>query len=218
MTIALVVLVVSWRWEVAVVASAWLFFAAFAFAHDASHGALGLSRRWNTAALSVGALVMLLSGHAMRRMHLRHHARPLSESDLEGVGARRSALGALLGGPANALALRVAAFRGARRAERIIQVLETAAGLAVVAVAVVTRWTPLLTFVLVALSLQLSMGFWASHVAHHVPAWLASLCKRLAFLRSPVLLSLAYHDLHHRRPGIPCEDLARFDRGVQAAR
>ncbi len=79
-------------------------------------------------------LLMLLSGHAMRRMHLRHHARPLEESDLEGVGARRSALMALLGGPANALALRVAAFRGARRHERIVQVLETLAGLAIVAV------------------------------------------------------------------------------------
>ena len=217
MSTALAVLAVSPRWEIAVAASASLFFGAFAFAHDASHAALGLPRRWNTAALSVGALVMLLSGHAMRRMHLRHHARPLSDGDLEGVGARRSALGALLGGPANAFALRVAAFRGARRRERIVQVVESAAGVAVVALAVMTRWAPLVTFVLVAAALQLSMGFWASHVAHHVPAWLASFCKRLAFLRSPVLLSLAYHDLHHRRPRIPCEDLARFDRSDRAA-
>lgn len=205
------VLATSPRWEIAVVASAALFFAAFAFAHDASHGALGLSRRANTAALSLSALVMLISGHAMRRMHLRHHARPLSEGDVEGAGAQRSALGALLGGPANALALRIAAFRGARRRERVVQAVETAAGLAVVATALLVRSAPLRAFVVVALVLQMSMGLWASHMTHHAPEWLATLCKRLSFLRSPVLLSLAYHELHHRRPGVPCQDLARED-------
>lgn len=205
----LAVLASSPRVAVAVAASAALFFAAFAVAHDASHNALGLSRRANTVVLSLTGLLMLLSGHAMRRMHLRHHARPLEESDLEGVGARRSALMALLGGPANALALRVAAFRGARRHERIVQVLETLAGLAIVAVAFATRWPSLATFVLVAVALQMSMGFWASHLAHHAPGWLVEVCKRFSFLRSPVLLSLAFHDVHHALPAIPCQDLPR---------
>jgi hypothetical protein len=152
---------------------------------------------------------MLLSGHAMRRMHLRHHARPLSDGDIEGMGARRSALGALLIGPANAIALRHAAFRGAGGRERTLQIVETLAGAAVVALALVTRAPTLVTLVAVAIPLQLSMSLWASHAAHHVPERLGALCKRLAFLRSPVLLSFAYHDLHHRRPGVSCQDLAR---------
>ena len=185
-----------------------LFFTAFSVAHDATHGSLGLPRRVNTIVLSLSALLMLVSGHAMRRMHLLHHARTLPDADLEGRGARLPAVAALLGGPANALALRLAAFRGARRRERVVQAVETIAGVALVALAVWTRHVPLLVHVTVALALQASMALWASHVPHHTPARVVEACKRLGFLRSPTLLSLAYHDLHHRRPGVPCQDLA----------
>ena len=207
LTSLLALLASSPRVEIAVAASAALFFASFAIAHDACHNALGLSRRANTVLLSVTGLLMLLSGHAMRRMHLRHHARPLTDGDLEGRGARTSALRALLSGPGNGLALRIAALRGARRHERIIQVLETLGGIAILSLAAATRWAPLATFVLVALALQMSMSLWASHITHHAPAWLVEVCKRFAFLRSPVLLSLAFHEVHHAMPSIACQDL-----------
>lgn len=207
-TSLLAILASSPRVEIAIAVSAALFFACFAIAHDASHNALGLSRRANTVLLSATGLLMLLSGHAMRRMHLRHHARPLTDGDLEGRGARQSALRSLLSGPANGLALRIAAFRGARRYERTVQLLETLGGGAILGLAAATRWAPLTTFVLVAIALQLSMAFWASHLAHHAPAWLVEICKRFAFLRSPVLLSLAFHELHHAHPATPCQDLS----------
>ena len=191
----------------AVPVSVALFFAAFSLAHDATHGALGLPKRANAIVLSLSALFMLISGHAMRRMHLLHHARPLSEKDIEGRGANLSAVHALLAGPSNALALRLAAFRGARRDERIVQVVETLAAAALLGIA--TRSAPLALYVAIAIVMQLSMSLWASHIPHNAPAFAVAICKRLAILRSPVLLSLAYHDLHHRRPGVPCQELGR---------
>lgn len=193
----------------AVPAAAALYFTAFSVAHDAMHGSLGLPRRVNDALLSLSALLMLASGHAMRRMHLLHHARTLSDADLEGRGARLPALSALAAGPANALALRVVAFRGARRRERVVQTLETLAGIALVVGAALAGHATLLVHVAVALALQGSMSLWASYVPHHTPAWVVDICMRLSFLRSPTLLSLAYHDLHHRRPGVPCLDLGK---------
>lgn len=202
-----------WPWAT-VIAAALLFLAAFALAHDLTHDALGLPRQANQALLAAAGLVMLLDGHGMRRMHLRHHARPLEEGDLEGEGARRSALGALLVGPFNALALRAAALRGAPPSARGLQLAELAGSTLVVALALFgpIPLPALRLHVLVALSLQATMSLWASHVPHRTPAWLARVARRLAFTRSPILLSLAFHGEHHATPRVPCARLAAVAR------
>lgn len=189
-----------------VACAAALFFALFALAHDLAHGALGLSRRANAWLLSGVSAAMLVSGRAMRRMHLRHHARPLAADDYEGRGARRTLLGALLASPFDAVTLRVAAFRTAPRRERVIQALETAAALAFVGVG---PFAPLgvRIYLGVAVVLEATMGLWAAYVPHHAPAIAAVVARRLAFLRSPTLASLAFHDAHHRRPRVPCHRL-----------
>lgn len=192
---------------VAVLASAWIFFACFALAHDLVHGALGLSRSAGRLALSLASFGMLLGGEAVRRMHLRHHARPLADDDLEGEGARVSFLRALLVGPRNAVALRVEAFRSGDAESRRRQAVEHAVTVLLVAGALASGASWARVHVAVAVVLQLTMALWASHVPHRAPAWLASACARLAFLRSPVLLSLAFHETHHRRPRIPCAEL-----------
>lgn len=206
--VAFVALVLAARGELpfAALASAGLYFACFALAHDLAHGAFGLPRTANARLLSLVALGMLVSGHAMRVLHLRHHARPLAGDDLEGDGARRSALGALVTGPASLVTLRVAAFRAANPAARRRQLAEHAATLLLLALA--TTSSALRVHVVVALALQATASLWASHVPHRAPAWLTAACARLAFLRSPVLLSLAFHERHHRHPRVPCAELA----------
>ena len=191
----------------AIVASVGLYFASFALAHDLVHGAFGLGRASSALLLSAVALGMLVSGHAMRVLHLRHHARPLADDDLEGDGARRSALGALLGGPASLVALRAAALRAVGPRGRRRQLAEHAACLLVLALAIALP-SPLRVHAAVALALQATAGLWASHVPHRAPAWLTRACARVAFLRSPVLLSLAFHARHHEHPRVPCAALA----------
>jgi len=192
-------------------ASALLFLAAFAFAHDLAHGSLGLPRRLNEIALALAALPMLVSGHGMRLMHLRHHARPLAVDDLEGAGARVSLFRAFVLGPKNMFELRAAAFRAARgRGARAWQIGETTAWIAITAA--LARFFPpaALAHIAIALLLQLTIGVWASHIPHHAPLWTRALAARLARrVHSPTLLSLAFHDLHHRAPKIPCAQLGR---------
>ena len=52
------------------------------------------------------AMVMGNSGHGMRKLHLRHHARPLAADDIEGEGATVPALKALALGATNAVRYR----------------------------------------------------------------------------------------------------------------
>src|SRR6476661_1209549 len=58
--------------------------AGFVQLHDTIHNALGLSKNGNDLLLSLSALLLLKSGHALKVTHLRHHGQCLSDDDPEG--------------------------------------------------------------------------------------------------------------------------------------
>jgi fatty acid desaturase len=194
---------------VALVAAFGLFFTLFAFHHDVMHGALGLGRRTGEALLGVLGCLIMTSGHGTRRLHMRHHAHPLAENDLEGEGARLGWFGAIVTSPIGYVRMHVAGFEGAGKRECRIQWLENGA-VATLAVLLATEALPerVRLYGLVAAAMQLTAGFWASHVPHRAPAWLTRAAARLSFLQSPVLLSLAFHERHHQKPKVPCHELA----------
>jgi len=76
-----------------------VFMAGLRQAHDGFHAKLGLSARWTHAFLFVFSLLMVIPLHAIRWIHLRHHAHPLAENDVEGMCARMSWWQALIAGP-----------------------------------------------------------------------------------------------------------------------
>ena len=182
-----------------------LFLAAFAFNHDVLHGALKLPRRVNEVLLTALALVMGWSGHAVRRLHLRHHARPLAADDVEGHGATLSFWGALAAGPVNAARYRTAAFEK----ERTAQALETLAALLLTALALWSRTVIGAAWVVVNVTMQLTASVWASHLPHRPPGWAKALARRLTWTKSAAVLSFAFHAEHHHRPKLPCGELAR---------
>jgi fatty acid desaturase len=191
-----------------VLAAAALYFALFTVMHDLMHGAYGLPRRTNELLLTLVGFAQLGSGHAMRRMHLHHHARPLADTDVEGAGARRSLWGALAIGPQTFAMLRIAGYRQAPARERRVQTIENVVSIALIAGALAQSSVPALrAWAITTIVLQVLAPLWASHVPHNTPVWLAQMAQRLSFIRSPVLLSLAYHDLHHRHPKVPCHRL-----------
>jgi fatty acid desaturase len=197
------------RSDVAMIgASALLFLEAFAFMHDLAHGALLLPRWTNEVALSLAGALLLMSGHALRHTHLVHHACALADDDVEGRPARGSFAHALAGGPRATLALRLHAFRSAGPRGRRWQAAETALYVVILAVLVGSGRAPVFIYAGVALLGQVTMSVWAAHIPHNAPAWLTRLAARTAWIGSPTLQALAFHDLHHARPGVPCRRLA----------
>jgi fatty acid desaturase len=180
------------------------FLAGFAFTHDVSHGALGLPRRLNEWTLALAALTNLVAGHAMRRLHARHHARPLASDDVEGEGATVSFRQALLLGPRNALRYRCEGLAGTRGLERTWILGETAASLVLAAAALLSHTPAALIWVGTCIALQATMSLWASHLPHRPPAVLVALARHLEWTHSAVVASFLHHDAHHRRPGVPC--------------
>lgn len=185
-----------------------LHLAAFGFTHDLAHGALGLPRRLNEWALSLAALPMLVVGHGMRAMHLRHHARPLAADDLEGVGATMPLWKAVLAGPMNAAQYRVEAFRVAHGRQLLWLVGETVAVAVLAGAALASCSVPGAAWVLVNVVLQLTASAWASHLPHRPPRLLVAVAQRLAWTHSALVASFLHHERHHRFPAIPCASLA----------
>src|SRR6266545_3907404 len=190
------------------VAAAAVFYAAFALAHDLTHGTLGLSVRARRWALAAAAQLLFVSGQTMRILHLRHHARPGAADDVEGVAIRLGLIGAWIRLPVLFFSMRHAAYQAAKPAARRWLIGETVLTAIVVATSLV--WEPLRTYVVVALALQLSAPLWGGYLPHRAPEWLRSLAGRFAFTRSPTAISLAYHDLHHEHADVPCQNLGAF--------
>lgn len=181
-----------------------LYFASFSFTHDLAHGALRLPRRLNEWLLLAASLPSLISGHSMRLMHQRHHARPLASDDLEGVGAALPLWRAILAGPANAVDVRAGAWIAANQTQRRWILSEYAAVAGVAALAWITG---LRIAVGVCVALHLTASAWASHLPHHPPRLLRRLALTLAWTGSVSVLGFAFHDEHHAQPKLPCREL-----------
>lgn len=184
-----------------------LHLAAFAFTHDLTHGSLGLPRRLNELAISLASLPMLVAGHGMRLLHLRHHARPLALDDIEGVGATMPFFSALAAGPMNFAQYRVEAFRVASPRERRWLLAETLGAAALIALALLSHTIIGAAWVVVNLVMQFTASVWASHLTHRPPQAMLMIAERLRCLPSAVISSFVHHERHHRFPAIPCDQL-----------
>jgi fatty acid desaturase len=191
----------------AALAACLVFFAAFALLHDLMHSAIALPRWASRVTLAAAGLLLFTSGHATRATHLYHHARPLADDDLEGLGARLPLLRAVAFGPWNFVAIRARGLALTRRVARRWAVGETVLAIAAFTGAALSAARPLVVYALVALALSTTMSAWAAHLPHRAPAWLLRVARALAFTRSPVVLSLAFHAHHHAEPRVPCEAL-----------
>lgn len=178
-----------------------IFLVAFAITHDAAHGSLGLSRRATGLALAAGGVAIGTSGHALRLMHMKHHAHELADDDLEGAAARLTFWRALAAAPRLAVALHTTAWRVAAPRDRRCQLVEYIALAAMLAAALVGP-RPLAVYAAVAMAMQLFAPWWAGHLPHRAHG-LHALAAWLAVLGSPTLASLAHHEVHHRRPKVP---------------
>ncbi len=207
-SLALLLVFGTSHWALAVALACGLYFASFAFTHDVAHGALRMPRRVTEWVLSLAPLSMLVSGHSMRLMHLRHHARPLAADDVEGVGAALPLWRALLAGPANAFELRRQSWAAANPRERRWILGESLACGALFVLALGSRSMVLQAWALTNLALALTASAWASHLPHHPPRWARAIALRLAWTGSATLLSFAFHEAHHARPKVPCRELA----------
>lgn len=184
------------------------FLAAFVQLHDAMHGALGLPRRWNDVVIGAAGLLLLKSGHALMATHMRHHGKVLARDDPEGGVVHWRLVRVLLAGPFHVLGNRRRALAIAPRT-RTSQLFETGLTVVLLGLAVALAWAASspagLIYWGVAALMSGTMALWAGYLPHTLSSthWLVRVAIWGARAWTPVLTSLAYHDLHHRYPKVP---------------
>ena len=197
-------------WWLAVPAALCAILAGFVQMHDTIHNALGLSKQANSLLLTLSALLLLKSGHALKVTHLRHHGQCLSEDDPEGAPAMWTLREGFVNGPYHIFALRMASMRMAPKTKmKIKQLAETAVTalllVGFIALYYFTGSAIGLVYWSVAFVMSCLMPLWASYIPHRMatrnPARLAG--ARVARMWTPVVSSFAFHHLHHTYPTVP---------------
>jgi fatty acid desaturase len=183
--------------------------AASVLVHDLIHNALALPTRANDWLLAFFALFLLKSGHALRRLHLEHHARCLEDDDREGNVVFIATWKLLLTGPWLALQARGLSWAAERRArgwQAVETILDVALTAALVGGFLVTGRPASLVYLGTVVAITVTVPILGAKVPHLLP----ERCPRLVrFLRpfagrlTPAASSLLFHELHHRRPKLP---------------
>jgi fatty acid desaturase len=195
-------------WLLALPLAVGCFLAAFVQLHDAMHRALGLPKVWNDLVIAASGLLLLKAGHGLLATHMRHHGRVLAEDDPEAGVVHWRLARVLWAGPFVVLGNRRRALQIAPRTART-QLAETALTVVLLGAAaeMAHRWgSPAgLIYWAVAATLSATMALWAGYLPHTLSSkepivrWAAWAARGW----TPVLNSLAYHDLHHRYPRVP---------------
>ncbi len=195
------------------------FLAGLRIVHGACHYAIGLPRRASEIVLFVLSSVMLGSMHAVQWNHSRHHRHCLAPDDIEAMGARGSAWGAIRLGPAFPLRLHRAALSGARTRERRWIVAELAGNIGVIGLVAGVLPYPVLLYHLLAMAIgQCLTAFFAVWTVHHDCAEMAPPARTIRHkLRSLITFNMFFHLEHHLYPQIPTAHLPVLARRLDTA-
>jgi len=182
--------------------------------HGGYHYTLGLSRRGTEWVMLVFSVLMLGSMHAIQWNHLQHHQHCLAEEDIEGMGANRSALGAILLGPLFPLRLHAAALVKAPRVMRRWIVAEIGANAIWVALVATVIPASVLPYHLLAMALgQCLTAFFAVWTVHHGCVEGGPFARTIrGSVRSTVTFNMFFHLEHHLFPQVPTAHLPRLAR------
>lgn len=203
----------------AMAASFMFFLAGLRQVHNAFHHSLGLPRWVSDWVMFVLSIFMLGSMHAVQINHLRHHLHCMADDDVEAMGARLPALGAILLGPRYPILLHLKALELASAGQRRWIHAELAANLLwVVAVFLLFDVAALKYHVLAMAAGQCFTAFFAVWTTHHDcdqdGLFARSIRNRF---KATLTYNMFYHFEHHIFPAVPTCKLPELARRLDAA-
>jgi fatty acid desaturase len=207
------------HYALALFASFMFFLAGLRQVHNAFHHSLGLPRWMSDWVMFAQSVLMLGSMHAVQINHLRHHQHCMADDDIEAMGARLSAWGALLLGPRYPMELHRKALQIASPGQRRWIHAELAANLAWAAAVFLIFDSAALKYHVVAMAVgQCFTAFFAVWTTHHdcdkEGLFARSIRNRI---KATLTYNMFYHFEHHIFPAVPTCKLPELARRLDAA-
>ncbi|MBL7704522.1 MAG: fatty acid desaturase [Taibaiella sp.] len=198
--------------------SAFFFLTALRQVHNGFHNSLGTHKWLTWFSLVSNSVLMLVSIHAVKFNHLRHHKYCLQDEDIEGKSAHMSWYGAILYGPIHIFLVHKITWQKGNRKYRRNMLLE----LFLIALFIGTVFYFEITFleyhILVMFTGELLSAFFAVWTVHHDTHEHPELARtQRSGWKNKITFSMFYHLEHHLFPAVPTIKLPELARRIDAA-
>lgn len=184
--------------------SAFFFLTALRQVHNGFHNSLGTNRFLTWSTLFLNSILMMVSVHAVKFNHIRHHKYCLSEKDYEGKAAKMTWYGAILYGPVHLFLIHKVTWQLGSKTYRKNLLIELAAITSAVSLVIYFQVDFLIYHICVMIFGEFLMAFFAVWTVHHDTHESPEFARtQRVNWKNKMTFSMFYHLEHHLFPAVP---------------
>jgi fatty acid desaturase len=195
--------------------SAFFFLTGLRQVHNGFHYSLGTNKFLTWLSLYINSVLLMVSMHAVKFNHLRHHKFCLGEEDYEGKSASMTWYGAILYGPVHMFLIHKVTLQLGNNSYRKNVVLELLSAAIFAFIAFYFQIYFLIYHIIVMIFGEFMMAFFAVWTVHHdthdSPEFART--QRTGW-KNKLTFSMFYHLEHHLFPAVPTIKLPELARRI----
>lgn len=198
--------------------SAFFFLTGLRQVHNGFHNSLGTNKFLTWLSLYINSVLMLVSIHAVKFNHIRHHKYCLSEEDYEGKSAKMTWYGAILYGPIHVFLIHKITWQLGNKKYRKNMLLELISIALLVSIVFYFKIDFLIYHILVMIVGEFLMAFFAVWTVHHDTHEHPDLARtQRSWWKNKLTFSMFYHLEHHLFPAVPTIKLPELAKRIDEA-
>jgi len=195
--------------------SAFFFLTGLRQVHNGFHNSLGTNKFLTWFTLYSNSILLMVSIHAVKFNHIRHHKYCLSEEDYEGKSARMTWYGAILYGPVHMFLIHKITLQLGNKSYIKNVILELISISIVTFIVFYFNVHFLIYHIIVMVFAEFLMAFFAVWTVHHdteeSPEYARTQRKEW---KNKITFSMFYHLEHHLLPAVPTIKLPELARRI----
>ncbi len=198
--------------------SAFLFLTGLRQVHNGFHNSLGTNKFLTWLTMYLNSMLMMVSVHAVKFNHLRHHKYCLAEDDYEGKSAYMSWYKAILYGPVHIFLIHKVTLQIGNSKYRRNVLLELFSIAAVIAFVFYFNLYFLMYHITIMVIGEFLMAFFAVWTVHHDTHESPEFARtQRTGWKNKITFSMFYHLEHHLFPAVPTIKLPELARRIDEA-
>jgi fatty acid desaturase len=172
--------------------------------HNGFHNSLGTNKFLTWFTLFSNSLLMMVSIHAVKFNHIRHHKYCLGDDDYEGKSARMTWYNAILYGPIHIFLIHKITFQKGNRRYKRNMILELITITLMTSLILYFQINYLIYHIVIMIIGEFLMAFFAVWTVHHHTEDSPEMARtQRSKLKNILTFSMFYHLEHHMFPAVP---------------